>query len=54
MKKILVLLLMGTTLAAYSQKTDLTTVNTVKPKNGQKMALEEAYKLHMAKFHSAT
>ncbi|MGB3155849.1 MAG: hypothetical protein WBB06_14680 [Chitinophagaceae bacterium] len=54
MKKILVLLLMGTTLAAYSQKTDLTTVNTVKPKNGQKMAFEAAYKVHIAKFHSAT
>lgn len=54
MKKILVLLLMGTTLAAYSQKTDLSTVNTVKPKNGQKMAFEAAYKVHIAKFHTAT
>jgi hypothetical protein len=54
MKKILVLLLMGTALAAYSQKTDLSTVNTVKPKNGQKMAFEAAYKVHIAKFHTAT
>ncbi|TAL43802.1 MAG: hypothetical protein EPN92_09665 [Chitinophagaceae bacterium] len=51
MKKILLLLLMATTLAAYSQKTDLATVNTVKPKKGQKMAFEAAYKLHVAKFH---
>ncbi len=54
MKKILVLLLMGTTLATYSQKTDLSTVNTVTPKKGQKMAFEAAYKVHIAKFHTAT
>ncbi len=53
MKKFLVLLLMVSTLAAYSQKTDLSTVNTVKPKNGQKMAFEAAYKIHIAKFHKA-
>ena len=41
------------TLAAYSQKTDLVTVNTVKPKKGQKMAFEAAYKLHITKFHKA-
>lgn len=51
MKQILVLLFMGTSLAAYSQKTDLVTVNTVKPKKGQKMAFETAYKQHVAKFH---
>lgn len=55
MKRILLLLLMVTTLAAYSQTTapanNLSTVNTVKPKLGQKMAFEAAYKLHIAKFH---
>lgn len=45
------MLFMASTLAAWSQKTDLVTVNTVKPKNGQKMAFEAAYKLHIAKFH---
>ncbi len=39
------------TIAAYSQKKDLVTVNAVKPKMGQKMAFEAAYKLHVAKFH---
>ena len=53
MKKILLLLLSVLTIAAYSQKTDLTTVNTVKPKKGQKMAFEAAYKQHIAKFHKA-
>ena len=42
---------MGITLAAYSQKTDLVLVNTVKPKMGQKMAFEAAYKKHVAAFH---
>lgn len=54
MKRILFLLFMASTLTAYSQKTDLVTVNTVKPKKGQKMAFEAAYKLHVAKFHTAT
>lgn len=45
------MLFMVSTLAAWSQKTDLVTVNTVKPKKGQKMAFEAAYKLHVAKFH---
>ena len=53
MKRIILLLLMATTLAAYSQKTDLSTVNTVKPNKGQKMAFETAYKAHIAKFHKA-
>ncbi len=57
MKRILILLLMVTTLAAYSQTTAPTnlqsTVNTVKPKLGQKMAFEAAYKVHTAKFHKA-
>ena len=44
---------MVTTYAVYSQKTNLATVNTVKPKNGQKMAFEAAYKQHIAKFHKA-
>jgi hypothetical protein len=51
MKKIIFLLFTVSTLAAYSQKTDLLTVNTVKPKKGQKMAFEAAYKVHVAKFH---
>jgi hypothetical protein len=57
MKRILVLLFMVTTIAAYSQPPppvkDLATVNTVKPKKGQKMAFEAAYKIHVAKFHKA-
>ncbi len=57
MKRILLLLLMATTMAAYAQPpqpvTDLTTVSTVKPKKGQKMAFEAAYKVHIAKFHKA-
>lgn len=53
MKKFLVLLIVATSLTAYSQKTDLATVNTVKPKKGQKMAFEAAYKVHVAKFHKA-
>lgn len=51
MKKIIFLLLSVMTITAYSQKTDLATVNTVKPKSGQKMAFEAAYKIHIAKFH---
>lgn len=55
MKRILLLLLMATTLAVYAQPpqpvTDLATVNTVKPKKGQKMAFEAAYKVHISKFH---
>lgn len=51
MKKIIFLLLSVITIAAKSQKTNLSTVNTVKPKMGQKMAFEAAYKLHIAKFH---
>jgi len=54
MKQILFLLFMVITMTAYSQTqqtTDLVTVNTVKPKPGQKMAFETAYKLHVAKFH---
>ncbi|HYM93239.1 MAG TPA: hypothetical protein VET23_03815, partial [Chitinophagaceae bacterium] len=52
MKKIMLMLLSVITIAAYSQTTNnLSTVNTVKPKMGQKMAFEAAYKLHIAKFH---
>jgi hypothetical protein len=54
MKKILVLMLMVITMAAYSQKNTLTTVNTVKPKSGQKMAFEAAYKQHVTKFHTSS
>ncbi len=51
MRKKLLVLFMVFTVAAYSQKKDLVTVNTVKPKLGQKMAFEAAYKIHIAKFH---
>jgi hypothetical protein len=51
MKKIIVVLLMFAASAVYSQPTQLFTVHTVKPKSGQKMAFEAAYKLHVAKFH---
>lgn len=53
MKRLFLLLFMAICLSASSQKTDLVTVNTVKPKLGQKMAFEAAYKLHIAKFHKA-
>jgi len=53
MRRIFLLLLMVITLAAYSQKTSLTTVNTVRPKKGDKMAFEAAYKQHIAKFHKS-
>ena len=54
MKKIIFMLFMVLTMTAYSQTQqtkDLVTVNTVKPKPGQKMAFEAAYKIHIAKFH---
>lgn len=50
MKKIFLSLLSVITLTAFSQ-TQLSTVNSVKPKKGQKMAFEAAYKVHTAKFH---
>ncbi len=53
MKKNLALVLLLSAFAAGAQKTDLSTVNTVKPKAGQKMAFEAAYKVHVAKFHKA-
>jgi hypothetical protein len=53
MKRIPTFLLMLFTITAFSQKKDLTTVNTVTPKKGQKMAFEAAYKAHIAKFHKA-
>lgn len=52
MKQLLLLLFIATAMTANSQKTDLVTVNSVKPKKGQKMAFEAAYKQHVAKFHS--
>ena len=54
MKRIFLLLLMSSTIGAYAQKTDLLTVNTVKPKKGQKMAFEAAWKQHVGKFHNTT
>jgi hypothetical protein len=51
MNQFLLLLFIATSLIANSQKTDLVTVNTVKPKKGQKMAFEAAYKQHVVKFH---
>lgn len=54
MKKSLALLLIAATLTAYSQTANLVTVNTVKPKKGQKMAFEAAYKVHIAKFHGTS
>lgn len=51
MKQFLFLLFIAFALTADSQKTDLVTVNSVKPKKGQKMAFEAAYKQHVAKFH---
>jgi hypothetical protein len=53
MKKIFLLVLIASSLSTYSQNKTLTTVNTVKPKKGQKMAFEAAYKVHVAKFHQA-
>ncbi len=53
MKKIFLLVLIASSLSTYSQNKTLTTVNTVKPKKGQKMAFEAAYKAHVAKFHPA-
>jgi hypothetical protein len=57
MKRIFLLVLLVSTLATYTQPPapvkDLATVNTVKPKLGQKMAFETAYKAHVAKFHKA-
>jgi hypothetical protein len=58
MKRIFLLLLMVSTLASYAQPPvpvkDLSTVNTVRPKKGQKMAFEAAYKAHVEKFHKAS
>lgn len=48
---------MVATVVTYAQPpaavNNLSTVNTVKPKKGQKMAFESAYKAHVAKFHKA-
>jgi len=51
MRQFLLLLFIAIAMTANSQKTDLVTVNSVKPKKGQKMAFEAAYKQHVAKFH---
>jgi hypothetical protein len=55
MKKLIVSVLLVVTLgAAYAQTGSLVTVNTVKPRAGQKMAWEAAWKAHVAKFHTTT
>lgn len=54
MMKIAVMLLLAACVSAFAQKADIVTVNTVQPKNGQRMAWETAYKVHIAKFHGAT
>ncbi len=54
MKQLLLLLFIATAMTANSQKTDLVTVNSVKPKKGQKVAFEAAYKQHVAKFHGTS
>lgn len=57
MKRIFLLLLMVFTLTVYAQPPvpakDLSNINTVKPKKGQKMAFEAAYKVHVEKFHKS-
>lgn len=53
MKQILFLLFIAAAITANAQKTDLVTVNTVKPLKGQKMAFETSWKTHVAKFHKA-
>ncbi|MBL7851631.1 MAG: hypothetical protein JNN04_12070 [Cyclobacteriaceae bacterium] len=54
MRNISVLLLLAASASAFAQKADIVTVSTVKPKNGQRMAWEAAYKTHIAKFHGTT
>lgn len=55
MRKIIFLLLSLPILTTYAQPPapakNLSTVNTVRPKKGQKMAFEAAWKAHVAKFH---
>jgi hypothetical protein len=57
MKRIFLMLFMVSTLAVYAQPPvpakDLSNINTVNPKKGQKMAFEAAWKVHVAKFHQA-
>ena len=50
MKQLLCLLLLAFAMSTFAQN-NIATVNTVKPKAGQKMAWEAAYKTHIAKFH---
>lgn len=53
MKKLIAGLLIVVAFAAYAQpKPNIITVNSVRPKKGQKMAFEAAYKVHIAKFHT--
>ena len=51
MKHVFLFLFMAVAITASAQ--NLATINTVKPKLGQKMAFETAYKTHVAKFHKA-
>lgn len=53
MKKLFFLLIMLAAVSAYSQTANLSMVNTVRPKKGQKMAFEASWKTHVAKFHKA-
>jgi len=50
MKQLICLFFLAFAISAFSQ-TNIVTVNTVKPKNGSKMAWESAYKTHISKFH---
>jgi hypothetical protein len=52
MKQLLCLLFLAFALNTLAQN-NIVTVNTVKPKMGQKMAWEAAYKAHIARFHKA-
>jgi hypothetical protein len=55
MKKLFTgLLVLAAFVVDAQPKPDLITVNNVKPKNGQKMAFEAAYKAHIAKFHATS
>jgi hypothetical protein len=54
MKRFVFLLLVAVSFSAFAQKSMLYVVNTVKPKPGQRMAFEAAYKAHVAKFHKTS
>jgi len=52
MRKLLLLLLVAATSAAFGQGKTLFAVNSVKPKAGQGTAFEASWKMHLAKFHN--